>query len=368
MEKYDLARCMEPVWAGKTVYQESIFPTKQPNSGEEVIPLLYRASKILEVRSATLLTAYEEGKDYSLRDCKIVIPQGSAIPVMSGDEFYPDRVEPGTSFWRKGGGYVVFAPWERIHICQAVVTYEHEDAWSGPVPTGKLNSLPKLKKRLTEGKSVKILFYGDSITCGYNSSGIVNAEPFMPDWTELVMADLKSKWPDVPFTSVNTAVGGKSTDWAVENAEERAAAHKPDLAIIAFGMNDGTGRVPAETFRENILAVMRSISARSADCEFLLLATSLANPEVLLFNERQRAPGEDPCVMDHRSFEGNQTDFLPALRSLEGEGVIVADMTTLHAHMLKSKRFRDMSGNNVNHPNDFFARVHAQLIAASLDE
>jgi hypothetical protein len=345
---------------------EGLFPIKLSSGGEEVIPLLYSATKILEVRSATLQTLYEDGKDYFLRDGKLVIPPSSAIPIMPEDEYYPDHVEKDKSFWKTGGGYIAFTPFEYFHNRQAVVTYEHESVWDGPVPAGKLNALPKLTGRLSKGDPIKVLFYGDSITCGYNSSGKVKAEPFQPDWTELVMESLRKRWPGVPFDSVNTAVGGKSSGWAVEQAEERAAAHTPDLAIIAFGMNDGTFRVPAEQFRANIQAIMDSVLAKQPDCEFLLLSTSLANPEVVLCNDRQREPGEDPTSMDHKSFAGNQTDFLPALRALEREGVVVADMTSLHSYMLQSKRFRDMSGNNVNHPNDFFARVHAQLIMATL--
>jgi lysophospholipase L1-like esterase len=357
---------MIPVWTGDRVYRESILPLRQDSGKEEIIPLLYKASRIIEVRSATLQSLYEEGKDYSLLEGKLRIPSGSAIPIMPVEDYYPDHVEKDKSFWRKSGGYIAFTPWEYFHNCQAVVTYEHKSSWDGPVPYGKLNLLPKLAERLRSGKAVKVLFYGDSITCGYNSSGKVNAQPYLPDWTQLVMRFLKTRWPDVPFSDVNTAVGGKSSDWAVKEAQVRAADHMPNLAIIAFGMNDGTGRVPAANFKANILAVMDTVTAAKPECEFLLVATSLANPEVLLFNERQREPWEDPCMMDHRSFAGNQTDYLPVLESIEREGAVVADMTSLHTHILKTKRFHDMSGNNVNHPNDFFARVYAQLVATTL--
>ena len=37
-------------------------------------------------------------------------------------------------------------------------------------------------------------------------------------------------------------------------------------------------------------------------------------------------------------------------------------MTAMHIDLLKANRFRDMSGNNVNHPNDFLARVYAQVV------
>ena len=42
-------------------------------------------------------------------------------------------------------------------------------------------------------------------------------------------------------------------------------------------------------------------------------------------------------------------------------------MTGMHHALLKRKLFRDMTGNNVNHPNDFLARVYAQTILAVLE-
>ena len=47
--------------------------------------------------------------------------------------------------------------------------------------------------------------------------------------------------------------------------------------------------------------------------------------------------------------------------------VAVADMTTMHYNLLeKGKRYRDMTGNNVNHPNDFLARIYAQVILKTI--
>ena len=61
-------------------------------------------------------------------------------------------------------------------------------------------------------------------------------------------------------------------------------------------------------------------------------------------------------------FLGKQEEYLPVLLSLETEGVVVADMTTYHKSLLEHKRYYDMSGNNVNHPNDFLARAYAHVL------
>ena len=49
-------------------------------------------------------------------------------------------------------------------------------------------------------------------------------------------------------------------------------------------------------------------------------------------------------------------DSLPAKRAsvlpLCGPGVVYSDVTKLWADILQRKRYEDMTGNNVNHPND----------------
>lgn len=41
-------------------------------------------------------------------------------------------------------------------------------------------------------------------------------------------------------------------------------------------------------------------------------------------------------------------------------GGAVASISELHDYILTKKRFIDMTGNNVNHPNDFMHRLHTQ--------
>jgi hypothetical protein len=42
--------------------------------------------------------------------------------------------------------------------------------------------------------------------------------------------------------------------------------------------------------------------------------------------------------------------------------VALADVTTPWLEVLKKKPYADLSGNNVNHPNDFGHRLYAQVI------
>jgi len=42
-------------------------------------------------------------------------------------------------------------------------------------------------------------------------------------------------------------------------------------------------------------------------------------------------------------------------------------VTSMSRRLLETKRFRDYTGNNVNHPNDFMARVYAQVVFRAIE-
>src|SRR5690606_7814638 len=119
------------------------------------------------------------------------------------------------------------------------------------------------------------------------------------------------------------------------------AASQPDLVFIAFGMNDASQRRPPEEYKANTQQIMETIRAANADAEFVLGAGMTGNADW-----KHSAPELYPAYRD-------------ALAEHKGEGVAVADVTSVWLDMLKRKRFTDLTGNGVNHPNDFGHRVYA---------
>lgn len=74
-------------------------------------------------------------------------------------------------------------------------------------------------------------------------------------------------------------------------------------------------------------------------------------------------------IVPNKEFNGfwrQQYAYEEALLALEQPGVTVAQMTSLHQYLLEIKRYYDISGNNVNHCNDFLARLYAQVLNALL--
>ena len=145
---------------------------------------------------------------------------------------------------------------------------------------------------------------------------------------------------------INTAVGGTNSLWGVQNFQERVIKYKPDFLVLAFGMNDN---IIKDNFKKNIYDMIYAIKSVNYDIEILLVSTTLPNKEAVGFTAYQ---GSYELVLNELA------------RAFSYIGL--AKMTSMHSFLLKKKRFFDMTGNNVNHPNDFLTRVYCQTVLKAI--
>ena len=128
--------------------------------------------------------------------------------------------------------------------------------------------------------------------------------------------------------------------------------YAPDLVFIAFGMNDcmnesqdsggSLERVRSE-YKSAIEEMILQVRAQYPDCEFVLVSSFYANP-----------------YCHYQSYFDACRDALLELEEAY-DGVVCADVTSLQASMLEYKDYLDFSGDNMCHPNDFMARLYAQV-------
>jgi lysophospholipase L1-like esterase len=144
----------------------------------------------------------------------------------------------------------------------------------------------------------------------------------------------------------NLSVGGTDTAWGITKVDD-VAAFKPDLVILAFGMNDAARR-SAKDYQANVDTIIARTGDRLPDVEFILVASMLGN--------------RDWTALQHERFP----EYRAALAERCGAGVALADLTTVWTGLLDAKRDWDLTGNGVNHPNDFGHRIYAQVISSLL--
>ncbi|MBR4255740.1 MAG: SGNH/GDSL hydrolase family protein [Clostridia bacterium] len=340
--KYDNKISTVPVWEGKTVYNETVWPVDL-DGGEIVIPLLYHADKIISVTNTALDTVYEQGKDYELCDGKILIKRGGNMRITPRGEFFLSEIQKDSPFQigAEGGGWLYFAEGDGITKKQYCVTYGHKDEWNmkKPAPTKKLK---KTREKINNKEPFTFAFFGDSITYGCNSSGMkdIMVPPFAPIWSIMTVEYLNNNGGRVKH--INRAVGGMTSAWGAEQIYPLFKDDKPDLMLIAFGMNDAT----VERFEEYTEKMIEDALKINPDCEFLLVSTTLPHKLAAGFYREQY----------------KQQAILEKICEKHGDSTELVPMTDMHSALLSKKRFYDMTGNNVNHPNDFLAAVHAQTI------
>lgn len=337
-------------WEGSTVYNESVLPMREADGHVAPMALLYPIDSVESVYNAELTMAYTEGQDYTVEDGKLVIPGGSRIKVLAREALYLTEAIEGHCFEGTEGGYVYFSEGDYFHRQQIAVTYTHSGSWDGPVPEAQGARLPRTLSRLKNGETLNLVFFGDSICAGGNSTALIGAPPQAPIWADMVTESLRGKYPEAEIVMHNEAVGGTDSRWGSEQVKTLVCPYTPDLVVLAFGMNDATAQTSALVYQGYLQNMMNAVREVNPACEFVLVASMRSNPEAKIF-QGEKFPS-----------------YLKVLNRMAGDGVVMADMTTLHEFLMTKKNFRDMTGNNINHCNDFLARAYAQLMIRTLSE
>ncbi len=376
-DRYDLDSYMEPVWNGNIVRNETVMFV----GINDKMQLLYDADEIISVRSYDLKTEYVRGVDYDYVNGYLVLLEGTRIPYITEEQYYtaPEKDYLYTMYQGKETA-TLWGEGDTMVKWQLAVTYKPSSQWSGYEVPCNSDKYADFIKKLENGEDVTVFFYGDSITTGANSSGTINVEPYAASWPLMFTQYMAKKYgytveyvntglsntASVPGTTVygdrgtityvNTAVGGWSTQQGLENVEKHVndivKDYGCDLFVLAYGMNNaGTSPAVLVGLLEDIV---ERVQVYAPDMDVVLVATMVPNPESV------------------RGWYGNQEKFETPMITLadklnkNGTSCAVAPVTSMSLSVLERKRFRDHTGNNINHPNDFMARIYAHVLVETV--
>jgi len=350
--QYGEKEMMEKFWETKTVHNEMLCLV-EGEDGSISGNLFYEPKTVISVRDYTLEKEYQEGVDYTVSGNRIVRTPESSIPYFTKENMQGKGFDEGSgiSVYQAKEGNIPFTEGIGIVMRSIAVTYQHEDAWEYEIPTYLGKKLPRSEKALKEGGALSILFYGDSIMTGCNTSGKLGVAPFQETYPEMVTHALQKRHPSTAITMQNHSVGGWLSKDGVSNIDASVNAYSPDLVFLGFGMNDGTMGVSVEDYIDHMSFMARSIRAMTPTAEVVFVSTILANPLSI------QAAGQE--------------NYLAPLQQLAeelGEGVACLDMTTYSKHLNERKRGVDLYANGINHPNDFLARQYVANLLAALEE
>ena len=324
----------QPFWRGKMMENEPVLFIRNEGKPAATGKLLFVPSAKPTVMAPDLVMKYEEGKDYVWKPGSntIELTAGTRIPFKTSAEMVPPPGSPNTLMG------VLFSEGRFFHDLQVQVSYNHDGVWplpEAPEAQRLTRSLAKLKAK----QRLKLVALGDSITVGCNASGFAESEapPHQPPYPQLVANTLQQRF-GATVTLVNLGRGGTGAGWGLEMVA-KVAAEKPDLVILAFGMNHSESSAEFEVVMRKL---RDAVQAACPEADIVLVAPMTGNP----------------CGFPPERFTG----YRDALRNLTAPNVALADVTSPWLELLKRKPFSDLSGNNINHPNDFGHRVYAEVI------
>ena len=346
MERTQADSVLRPFWMSFHVDREPVLFVRTSDAKAITARLLFSPTHIISVRSGNGCITYDEGRDYRWKQESniLTLTPNSRIPFRTWAQLHPaigaaqsygDAIGGKSSLLFVEGG----AFFQRL---QVTVTYDHKEQWAGVVPRPGATHLKRSIAILRAHKSLKLVVLGDSISEGYCASGFFGGKPYQPPYPILVKEALQIKY-GARVVLKNFSVAGMTSKWGVSMAPA-VARETPDLVIIAFGMNDASARVSSKTYIQNISSIMAAVRQKNPEADFILVATMTANPEWTKTNPALYA------------------EYRYCLSQLVGSGVALADITSLWWNMLQLKTFVDLTGNGINHPNDFGHMVYAQVI------
>ncbi len=380
---YTNAQRIQGYWTENIMYNESIAMVQDKN-GKISAQTLFTPTRIISIIDNAHKKEYKEGVDYEwvqgTREIKWL--EGSSIPYFFDGALKGLKEEGGTEYvknWdgsfdasgraRMGGWLYCVGAF--LYEKQLSITYEYDLEESKNVhhSTYQAEAFKNAAKKIQNGETLKIVFYGTSTFEGCDASGMYNRAPNMPVLHNLIGNYLRDN--NISAKITNLGVGGwnsaqglaalkgqttytvngvtkelkKGTGQSVGQSHKRAiTSGDVDIFIIGHfsGNNIGAG-ITADQFKENIKQAMELVLSYNPNCEFVLLSGVLSN---------------NTTVEQNDSFRQKIKELQSEFKSCAG----MTDLVQVYKDVLSRKDYISISGNNINHPNDWFIRVTAMEI------
>ena len=337
---------MSPAWKSELVTRESCVLLQKDSSAPIEAKLAFHPAEILSVTTADRSHQYQVSSDFQWSPGSNVLMFQTAspvLPIQDADLYLP--VGAPHSYKHRMGNpdqNLLYRPGRWFHDHNIEVTYRR-DMNASPLKevTITYGTLPRTLSMLVSGIPFTVGVSGDSISTGLDASDKTAAPPFQPGYPELVVAQLRVL-SDSDVRLVNRAVSG----WSIANGVadlDKLLTEKPDLLIVAYGMND-VGRRDPQWYFDQTRQLIDNARKADPEIEILLVSTMLGNGEWV----------HTPRDM----FELYRDE----LKKLVQPGVALADVTQVWTETLRQKPDFDLTGNGLNHPNDFGHRLYAQAL------
>lgn len=211
------------------------------------------------------------------------------------------------------------------------------------------------KAGLMKNGSINIVVFGDSVSHGCFGPN----EPIDYDavYHELLRRKILAIRNYVPVNVINSAIGGDNAYEALDRLESQVIVHKPDLVIVAFGLNDVNN--PKEKYVFALDKIFRECLASGA--QVIYLTPNMLNTYVA----EDTADGiRDYAAKTSRMQNDGTMDALIAagIEKARELGVTVCDCYGVWREMSKTRDTTMLLANRINHPTKKMHELFADCL------
>ena len=388
------------IWQGNTVYHESVmFYNSSDGRVSLTKKLLYPIEKIVSVRSSDLKTNYVIGVDFTVENGKLVWLPGGKCPVYTGpltvpqntpDDYKdPELADHGSVSTAKyyktddeNGLCLLYDAYHEQHT--VYVSYTHQKTWAeldgsagynGKAPEAQGGKLSGLYQKLQSGSPLNVLVYGDSVATGCSSSGAnMNYDLFdtdckvqlrgagwgarVPTFFEQATARLTTLYgKQNSVTYYNLARGGMSSRWGAEHLGERVKAMNsyygktvtPDVIYVLYFSND-TMRETAQ-YRADMNSITAQLRTQYPNAAIVLLSGKMDNKRCNIYGDIAHQQEMEQALVEIAA---------------QTENCIALPAFSQWISITGAKDVEDYLSNNINHANDWWATMTAQMLVAAM--
>lgn len=149
------------------------------------------------------------------------------------------------------------------------------DAW----PACDDRALAAVMRKAEAGEPVTVCCIGGSITQGTISSGTRDSEvPEKKAYAKIFFSWWEERFPEVSFTFVNAGIGGTDSYLGVHRLDQDVLYCEPDLVLVEYSVNDGTGNFNKTTY-DNLIYNMLNDDCKPAVMLLFMAQTNGASAQ-----------------------------------------------------------------------------------------
>jgi len=206
---------------------------------------------------------------------------------------------------------------------------------------------------------VTVVALGDSVTQGVMEHNMLDGENV---YHRVLQRRLEEFFPNTTFSTINAGVSGGSVPQAMDRLERDVLRYRPDLVLVAFGLNDSlAGADGAPAFGEGLRFIVRTIREKTESDVMLLTPPMMARRISCRIHPDHMSMAEQ--ILETQN-SGTLDLYAGAIRRVACEqGVPIADIHQEWKRMAANNLDTDTwLINGLNHPDARGHRLAASLI------